>query len=216
MPNTLARIYRFPVKGLQGEPLDAVALAAGQGLPHDRRFAIARGDTQLDPAAPHWLPKQWFIMLMRDTALARVACRFDETAGTIELHVPGTAPCVAAFGTAAGRAQIETYINDCLGPRREGRAYWVESGQASFTDVPQNCLSLVNLASVRALEARMGTRARSVALPRQPLCRRRAGVGRVRLGRARDPHRRRRRCGSRRASRAAPQPVSTPRPASAA
>jgi uncharacterized protein YcbX len=157
MPNTLARIYRFPVKGLRGEALDAAALAAGQGLPHDRRFAIARGDTQLDAAAPHWLPKQWFIMLMRDTGLARLTCRLDVTAETIELHAPGTAPCIAAFGTAGGRAQIETYLNDYLGPRPEGRAHWVEAGQASFTDVPQNCLSLVNLASVRELAAHMGT-----------------------------------------------------------
>lgn len=157
MPNTLARIYRFPVKGLRGEPLDSVALAASQGLPHDRRFAIARGDTKLDPAATRWRPKQWFIMLMRDTGLARLTCRIDVTTETIELHAPGTAPCVAAFGTVAGRARIDTYLNDCLGPRPEGRAYWVESGQVSFTDVPQNCLSLINLESVRALEARMGT-----------------------------------------------------------
>ena len=157
MPNMLARIYRFPVKGLRGEPLDAVPLAAGEGLPHDRRFAIARGDTTLDPAVPRWLPKQWFIMLMRDTELARLTCRVDVTAGTIGLHAPGTAPCVAAFGTAAGRAEIETYLNDCLGPRREGRASWVESGRVSFTDVPQDCLSLVNLESVRALETRLGT-----------------------------------------------------------
>ncbi len=157
MPTRLAQIYRFPVKGLRGEPLEATALVAGQGLPYDRRFAVARGDTQLDPAAPRWLPKQWFVMLMRDTALARLTCRLDTTAGTIVLHAPGTAPCVAAFNTAAGRAQLETYLNDCLGTRPEGRAHWVECGAVSFTDVPQNCLSLVNLASVRVLEGHMGT-----------------------------------------------------------
>jgi hypothetical protein len=43
---TLERIYRYPVKGLPGEALDTVSLAVGQGLPHDRRFAIARGDTR--------------------------------------------------------------------------------------------------------------------------------------------------------------------------
>jgi uncharacterized protein YcbX len=156
MPVTLERIYRFPVKGLHGEPLDAVSLMAGQGLPHDRRFAIARGDTRLDSTAPRWLPKQWFVMLMRDTALARLDCRLDPAAGTIELCMPGTAPCLAAFGTVAGCEQIETYVNDVLGPRREGRARWVEAGETSFTDVPQNCLSLINLESVRELDGRMG------------------------------------------------------------
>jgi len=157
MPSTLTQIYRFPVKGLRGEPLETVVLTAGQGVAHDRRFAVARGDARLDPATPRWLPKQWFVMLMRDTALARVTCRLDATAGTIALHAPGTDPCVAPFSTVAGRAQIEAYLNTCLGVRPEGRAYWVESGAASFTDVPQNCLSLVNLASVRALAAHMQT-----------------------------------------------------------
>jgi uncharacterized protein YcbX len=131
-------------------------LVAGQGLPHDRRFAVARGDTRLDPAAPRWLPKEWFVMLMRDTALARVRCRVDLSAGTIELCAPERPPCLAAFGTPAGRERIETWLNDGLGQRREGHARWVEAGAASFTDVPQNCLSLINLESVRELEARMG------------------------------------------------------------
>jgi uncharacterized protein YcbX len=157
MPSTVARIYRFPVKGLQGEPLDAVELTDGQGVPHDRRFAVARGDISRHSAAGRWLPKQWFIMLMRDTALTRVACRLDATGGTIELSAPGTVPCVAAFGAAAGRARIERYLNDCLGPRADGPAYWVEAGEVSLTDVPQNCLTMINLASVRELGAHMGT-----------------------------------------------------------
>jgi uncharacterized protein YcbX len=156
MPITLDRIYRFPVKGLPGEPLDAVSLVTGQGLPDDRRFAIARADNSQAFGSPRWYPKQWFVMLMRDTALATLAPRVDWEAGTIELRAPGKASCRAAFGTAEGREQLEVYVNGILGSRPEGRARWVESAEVSFTDVPQNCLSLVNLESVRELEARMG------------------------------------------------------------
>jgi uncharacterized protein len=74
MAITVVRINRYPVKGLGPDTLDTMRLAAGAGLPHDRRFALLRGDTRLDPAASRWLPKQRFVMLMRDTALARVAC----------------------------------------------------------------------------------------------------------------------------------------------
>lgn len=156
MPITLDRIQRFPVKGLQAETLDAVVLATGQGLPNDRRFAIARGDNRQAFGAPRWYPKEWFVMLMRDTALATLAPRVDWEAGIIELGAPGRPPCRAAFGTVEGRERLEAYVNDLLGPRREGRAHWVESDGVSFTDVPQNCLSLLNLESVRDLEARMG------------------------------------------------------------
>jgi uncharacterized protein YcbX len=158
VPATIARIARDPVKGLAGEPLDAVALRPGEGVPGDRRFAIARGDTPPAGASPRWLPKQWFVMLMKDAALARLRCRVDPDAGTVELRAPDAAACVARPDTAEGRAALDAYVNAFLGTRREGPARWVESAEVSYTDVPQNCLSLVNLASVRELEGRMGCR----------------------------------------------------------
>jgi uncharacterized protein YcbX len=42
MPQTIAAIYRYPVKGLSPEPLGRVALTPGRCLPQDRRFAILR------------------------------------------------------------------------------------------------------------------------------------------------------------------------------
>lgn len=155
MAITLDRIQRFPVKGLQGEALEAVSLAPGEGLPHDRRFAIARGDARQRIESPRWYPKQWFVMLMRDTALATVAPHVDWKTGEVELAAPGRPSCRANSGTAEGRRVLEAWVNDVLGTRSEGPARWVECGAASFTDVPQNCLTLLNLASVRDLEHRM-------------------------------------------------------------
>jgi uncharacterized protein YcbX len=152
----LDAIYRFPVKGLRGEPLGAVDVAPGHGLPHDRRFAIARGDTRVDAAAPKWLPKQRLVMLMRDAALVRLACRVDFDAGTVCLAAPGAAPCVASFADAEGRGRLEVYLNAYLGARPEGPVRFLESGPLSFTDVPENCLSLVNRESVRAVERLIG------------------------------------------------------------
>jgi uncharacterized protein YcbX len=149
------RLYRFPVKGLAGEPLESAPLTAGQGMPNDRRFAIVRGDTRFDPAAPTWFGKQRCVMLMRDAELARLACRVDFAAGTIELRAPGAAPCVAAL-EGSRREPIEAYLNAFLGRRPEGPAHFAEAGELSFTDVPQNCLSLINLESVGELGARTG------------------------------------------------------------
>lgn len=150
---TLANLYRFPVKGLRGDPLAAADVRAGEGLENDRRFAVARGSTRMADA-PRWLPKQWFIMLMRDTELARVRCRLDGDA--LELALDGSAGCVAPWNTSDGRARLDAWLNDVLGERRDGRAHLVVAGETSFTDVPQNCLSLLNLASVRDLAHRMG------------------------------------------------------------
>ena len=57
MAVTVTDICRYPVKGLSAEHLERVALEPGEGLPHDRRFALAHGATTFDPHNPQWLPK---------------------------------------------------------------------------------------------------------------------------------------------------------------
>jgi len=68
----VASLHRFTVKDLAGEPLDTVELSAGAGVPHDRRFAVLRGDTAYDPASARWVAKEKCVMLVRDHALARL------------------------------------------------------------------------------------------------------------------------------------------------
>lgn len=156
MTARLVELQRFPVKGLQPEPIPRAALQPGEGIPGDRRFAVARGDTAWSTEAPRWLPKQRFVMLMRDTGLARVRAALDDETATITLTAGDREPCAASWRDAAGRTRLDDWLNDALGARAEGRARLVEAGRTSLTDVPQNCLSLLNLESVRDLERRMG------------------------------------------------------------
>lgn len=150
---TLTGIYRFPVKGLAGEALETVDVGAGEGLPHDRRFALAR--TAPPDAAPFpWRPKQRFATLMRDAELARLTCRVDYDRGTIEIGIPDQAPCVAPFASAEGRARIDAYLRGFV--RSANVLHFVECGRLSFTDVPENCLSLINRASIEELGTRVG------------------------------------------------------------
>ena len=82
----IADICRYPLKGLNAEKLERVALTPGEGLPHDRRFALAHGSTRFDPSAPEWLPKTNFLCLMRDEKLAQLRAEFDPESGTMAIH----------------------------------------------------------------------------------------------------------------------------------
>src|SRR2546430_7253865 len=86
MPQTIAAIYRYPVKGLSPEPLGSVALTPGKCLPQDRRFAIALPSTRFDPERPEWLSKTHFVMLMRDEQLAELTTRFDAEADLLTIE----------------------------------------------------------------------------------------------------------------------------------
>ena len=75
------KIYRYPVKGLTAEAMEEVALSEGAMLPHDRRFALAQGDSPFDPANPTWLQKRHFGCLMANAKLALIHSAFDPRSG---------------------------------------------------------------------------------------------------------------------------------------
>ena len=89
MPS-IESIWRYPIKGLTPERLNAVTLTPGRCLPHDRRFALARSDTEFDPARPEWLPKIKFVMLMREERLAALHSRFDEGSERLVIEHEGS------------------------------------------------------------------------------------------------------------------------------
>lgn len=151
----VASLHRYPVKGLAGQSLDALELTAGAGVPHDRRFAILRGDTSFDPAQPRWVAKEKCVMLMRDTALARLRMRYDERTSVLVLEADGASPLEAALSSAAGRAQAAAYVARVAEPSG-GEPRIVEAGAMSFTDVPENCISIIGRASVDALSTAAG------------------------------------------------------------
>ena len=160
---TIRELYRYPVKGLSAEALDRVALAIGQCLPHDRRFAIALGTTAFDPAHPQWLAKTHFIMLMRDETLARLATRFDPQTGTLTIAEAERVLLQAPLTKPEGQREIAAFFDDFLGGAVAGPLHVVEAAGHAFADArpkpnaaTDKYVSLINLASIRDLEGKLG------------------------------------------------------------
>lgn len=152
MTISVVDICRYPVKGLNAESLERVELAPGQGLPHDRRFAIAHGSTQFDREAPKWLPKTSFFMLMRDEKLAQLHATFDPERSKLTIERAGK-PVVSADPTdLVGRTLIAEFFSGYLAGSARGAPKLLESEGHMFTDTPEKYVSIINLASVRDLE----------------------------------------------------------------
>ena len=187
----VSKIYRYPIKGLSAQPMSHVVLEADKPFPHDRIFALARPGAPIDRDDPKWAKKGLFVMLMLDEDLARVKTALD--LDTLLLTVKQGNQQVARRaadrrGTTARK--IENFFWQLVPTLARRRRRWCAPRGGHFMDKPDNVISLINLATVRALEAAMGRRDRSVALPRQHLYRRRPAMGGIRLGRQRDPDRR--------------------------
>lgn len=163
MPDAIARLYRYPVKGLSAEPLDRIALSVGQCLPHDRRFAIALGTTAFDPAHPEWLAKTHFIMLMRDEALARLTTVFAPQSGMLTIAENGRTLLAARLTETEGCRRVAAFFDDFLGDAVARPLRVVEAPGHAFADARRKpnattgqYVSLINLASIRSLEEAVG------------------------------------------------------------
>ena len=149
-------IYRYPVKGLSPEPLPRVALAAGRTLPADRRYAIENGPSGFDPAHPKWMSKAYFLMLQRDEWLAGLQTRFDDASNVLTIRHNDRIAAQGDLETAAGRAAIERFFASNFANRIKGPPKILKGEDHSFSDVAKKVVSIINLASLQAIEDIVG------------------------------------------------------------
>jgi uncharacterized protein YcbX len=152
----IAALYRYPVKGLSPEPLSATMLAPGQTVPADRLYAIENGPSGFDPAKPGYLPKQRFLMLMRNERLARLRTRFDDATHTLHIAENGVEAVTADLRTQDGRAAVEAFFAGFSADELRGPPKVLQADGHSFSDVAKKVVSIINLASVAAVEDIIG------------------------------------------------------------
>jgi uncharacterized protein YcbX len=160
MPETpsaqIAGIYRYPVKGLTPEPLTCVTLTAGQTLPADRSYAIENGPSGFDPMEPKWMSKAYFLMLQRDEWLAGLHTHFDDASNVLTIRRDGSIAAQGDLETVQGRTAIERFFAVNFAGEIKGPPKILAGRGHSFSDVARKVVSIINLASLEAIEDIVG------------------------------------------------------------
>jgi uncharacterized protein len=159
MPSQRARIdaiYRYPVKGLSPQRLDRTRLAVGATLPADRLYAIENGPSGFDPEAPAYFPKQRFLMLMRNERLAALRTDFDEATHVLTIQWEGREAAHGDLRSKEGRLAIEAFFRRFMPKELNGPPKVLFGEGHSFSDVAKKVVSIINLASVAAVENAAG------------------------------------------------------------
>ncbi|MFV0297869.1 MAG: MOSC domain-containing protein [Hyphomicrobiaceae bacterium] len=152
----IARLYRYPVKGLSPEPLDRADLQVGETFPCDRMFAIENGPGQFDEQAPKYLPKIHFLMLMRDERLASLQTHFDADTTTLTIMRGGRQVAGGNLSTPIGRKLVEQFIAAYMKDSLRGAPRIVSAEGHSFTDMRAKCVHIINLATLAEVERALG------------------------------------------------------------
>src|SRR5215510_2825945 len=154
-PNVNA-IYRYPVKGLSPEPLGNTPLTPCGTVPGDRLYAIENGPSGFDPQAPRHQPKTRYLMLMRNERLATLRSRFDHASHTLSIDSDGRTAARGDLRTREGRQGIESFFAQFCADELRGPPSVLHAPGHSFSDVARKVVSIINLASVAALETAIG------------------------------------------------------------
>ncbi len=153
----VAALWRHPVKGFTPEPLTEARLAAGDWFPGDRMYAVEDGPTGFDPAEPTHLSKTRFTVLMRDPALARARTRWDEETDVMTVEADGRPDLAVRLSDPDERTRFDAWLTDFLGDTVDGPLRIIPAGDRHrFMDSRSGFASILNLASVRDLESRIG------------------------------------------------------------
>ncbi len=156
--NTLSivRLNRYPIKGLSAEPMQTVKLRAGEGIPGDRLFGFARYNSGFDAQNPQPLPKDRFVVLLNEAALAGVKANFDIETQYLEIKASGK---TQSFNMQApeDRMNAVSFLSSEIDLKDLEPPNFVSSAPHRFTDVSvvspkmMNAISVLNLASVEKL-----------------------------------------------------------------
>jgi len=149
-------IFRYPVKGLPPDRLKRVSLTVGEGIPSDRRFAIAHGRSDFDFDRPRWTRRNNFLVVAHSPGFAAIRCSFDVDGSSVSLEIGAGDPVTADLTTNEGRRDLAAAVSRYAGASQTGPYVVVEVPGTSLTDSPRQAVSILNKSSLGDLERRVG------------------------------------------------------------
>lgn len=152
MTGSLAQISRHPIKSHGRENLVSVVLAADQGLPFDRHWAVAHEAAKL---LPGWNPCVNFARGAKAPGLMAISARLDEATATVTLMHPDKPDFRFRPDDDADLAGFLDWVGPLNPPDRAQPARIVTAGRA-MTDTDYASVSIFGLASNAALSDVMG------------------------------------------------------------
>jgi len=154
MEALITGLFRYPVKGFSPERLSEAELAPGRAIAQDRRWVVENGPSGFDPDSPKYVPKMKFAVLAAHPVVAAAWTRVQGT--DISASAPGRPDFRGDLAAEAGREGFGAWVGRLLGEDACDGVRVLQAPDYQFLDHPLGHVSIVNMASVRDLEARIG------------------------------------------------------------
>ncbi len=152
---SVAQIWRHPIKAHGRERIDQVGLTEGEGLPWDRRWAVAHERSCFDTDRPRWQPCSEFSRGSQSLRLQAIKCLTDPAYRSITFSHPDRSDLTINPGDENDANAFIQWVMPISNGNRNLPARLVR-GDRAMTDTDYASVSLINLASHKAVEEEMG------------------------------------------------------------
>lgn len=156
MTGTLVRIDRHPIKSHGRETLAAIDVTAGRMLPWDRHWAVLHEASRADGSV--WAPCANFSRGAKAPGLMAIDAALNEDRRQITLRHPDRPDLTFRPDDSADLPRFLEWVGPLMPPDRAASARIVSAGDRGMSDTDYASISLLNLASIRALSDRLGQR----------------------------------------------------------
>jgi hypothetical protein len=148
---TLAQIWRHPIKGIGAEALGHVGLQVDRPLPLDRAWAVLEEGGE---AGEGWRACRNFLRGAKGPSLMAVRARVED--GTIHLSHPDRSELAVTPGTEGAAKALFDWLRPIYPADRRPPAALVRAPEMGMSDANFASVSVLNLASLRALGQKLG------------------------------------------------------------
>ncbi|MGB3147126.1 MAG: MOSC domain-containing protein [Paracoccaceae bacterium] len=155
MNGSVTAIWRHPLKSHGREELAEVRLTAGEGLPWDRRWAVAHEAARIETG--QWAECANFSRGSKAPRLMAINARLDEETASLTLTHPERPDLIFCPDDPADQARFIEWVRPISPTDRALPAAIYSIPVRGMTDTDYPSVSLINLASNRALSDAMGT-----------------------------------------------------------
>jgi uncharacterized protein YcbX len=156
MTGRVDSLFAYPIKGFTPQKVACAELAVGGAFPGDRLWAVEDGPSGFDPSAPGHISKSRFTVLAKIAEVASARTSYDWESCRLDAAAPGMADFHGVLTEAAGRRAFAAWLTELLGEAANGPLRVLDGAGWRFLDHPKGHVSILNLASVRDLGARLG------------------------------------------------------------
>jgi len=143
----VARIRRYPVKGLDGESVEAATVTPAGSLAGDRAFALCDPDVDPDAIDDRGSVAEFAYNGKQSARLHELDTSVDPETGTLAVRPPDGEPRRFDLGGAAGRDRAADWFGDYVGDPVAVR----RAGPTGFVDRPDLGPSVISTATVEAV-----------------------------------------------------------------